>query len=156
MSIPSEASTKRTAPPPPPPRRGISSYPVAAASDVSSKVQNTWNGSNSAASSSNLSLSQPQNNAYSTTSSQQNPIRSNDSALGLNGGNGNGQGLNKKEQLWRQRWARAEKILDEKGVVLRSWRVGGDVMDEAERLVKKAGEREEYEGSRERWEKRKM
>ncbi|KAF2005307.1 actin patch protein 1 [Amniculicola lignicola CBS 123094] len=52
-------------------------------------------------------------------------------------------GMNKREVLWRQRWARADEILKEKGVVLRTWRVGTDVMKEAEMLVKKAGEKEE-------------
>ncbi|KAF2808894.1 uncharacterized protein BDZ99DRAFT_571750 [Mytilinidion resinicola] len=156
MSTSSEASTKRTAPPPPPPRRAIASYPVAAASYASSKVQGAWSGGNPAASS-NLNISQSQSNAYSTTSSQQYPSRNNDSTLGTNGGNGggNGQGMNKKEQLWRQRWARAEQILGDKGVLLRSWRVGSDVMDEAVKIVEKANERREYEGSRERSDKRK-
>ena len=49
-------------------------------------------------------------------------------------------GMNKREVLWRQRWAKAEAILTQKGVVLRSWRVGTDVEGEAERLIKKANE----------------
>jgi hypothetical protein len=44
----------------------------------------------------------------------------------------------KKEQLWRQRWANAERTLSEQGVVLRAWRVGGDIMQEAERIIKEA------------------
>jgi phosphatidate phosphatase APP1 len=76
---------------------------------------------------------------------------------GGNGGNGNGNGdgyrygygagegieagMNKREVLWRQRWAKAEAILTHKGVVLKSWRVGTDVMGEAERLIRKVGER---------------
>jgi hypothetical protein len=71
--------------------------------------------------------------------------------MGTNGGaNGNGGGgyaygetgqvVNKREQLWRQRWARAEQILGEKGVILRSWRVGSDVAKEAERLVRESAE----------------
>jgi hypothetical protein len=40
--------------------------------------------------------------------------------------------------LWRQRWARAEKILGEKGVVLRSWRVGSDAVAEAMKVVDKS------------------
>lgn len=37
-----------------------------------------------------------------------------------------------------RRWARAKEVFDEKGVVLRAWRVGEDVADEAVRLVEKA------------------
>ena len=46
--------------------------------------------------------------------------------------------VNKKEELWRRRWARAMHIMKEQGVMLRSWRRGGDVMDDAVRLVEKA------------------
>ena len=46
--------------------------------------------------------------------------------------------LNKKEELWKRRWARAKDILDEHGVMLRAWRVGNDVMIDAIRLVEKA------------------
>ncbi|KAL8765453.1 MAG: hypothetical protein Q9209_007480 [Squamulea sp. 1 TL-2023] len=49
---------------------------------------------------------------------------------------------NKKEELWAQRWERAKAIMEEKGVVLRSWRVGTDVLGECVKLVEKA-EREE-------------
>ena len=45
-----------------------------------------------------------------------------------------------KEELWKRRWIRAKEILDEKGVTLRAWRVGYDVMDEAFRLVEKTYE----------------
>ena len=44
----------------------------------------------------------------------------------------------KKEQLWRQRWAHAEQVLGEQGVILRGWRVGSDIMGEAESIVKDA------------------
>ncbi|MCJ1286406.1 hypothetical protein MMC26_005751 [Xylographa opegraphella] len=46
--------------------------------------------------------------------------------------------LNKKEELWKRRWARAKDILDEHGVMLRAWRVGNDVMIDAIRLVERA------------------
>jgi len=41
-------------------------------------------------------------------------------------------------ELWKRRWARAKDIFDGKGVMLRSWRVGTDVMDDAVRLVERA------------------
>ncbi|MCJ1473258.1 hypothetical protein MMC13_001909 [Lambiella insularis] len=46
--------------------------------------------------------------------------------------------LGKKEELWKRRWARAKEILDDKGVMLRAWRVGQDVIDDATRLVERA------------------
>ncbi|KAI4174401.1 MAG: hypothetical protein LQ343_002336 [Gyalolechia ehrenbergii] len=46
-----------------------------------------------------------------------------------------GVARSKKEELWLQRWARAKRILEREGVVLRSWRVGGDVSGVAGRLV---------------------
>ncbi|KAL8730536.1 MAG: hypothetical protein Q9166_003989 [cf. Caloplaca sp. 2 TL-2023] len=52
---------------------------------------------------------------------------------------GGGPVKNKKEELWAQRWERATRIMEEKGVVLRSWRVGTDVLGECVRLVEGAG-----------------
>ncbi|MCJ1375677.1 hypothetical protein MMC20_006914 [Loxospora ochrophaea] len=46
--------------------------------------------------------------------------------------------MSKKEDLWRRRWARAREVLEDEGVMLRSWRIGEDVMDDAVRLVKRA------------------
>ncbi|KAF2460389.1 hypothetical protein BDY21DRAFT_280251 [Lineolata rhizophorae] len=40
-----------------------------------------------------------------------------------------------REETWRRRWARAKEVLDSKGVVLRSWRVGEDVAEECVRVV---------------------
>lgn len=45
---------------------------------------------------------------------------------------------NKREELWRRRWERAQEILDREGVVLGSWRVGGDVQDVCVWLVQQA------------------
>ncbi|KAL8976267.1 MAG: hypothetical protein Q9205_007690, partial [Flavoplaca limonia] len=41
----------------------------------------------------------------------------------------------KKEELWTQRWERAKAVMDEKGVVLKSWRVGTDVLGTCVSLV---------------------
>ncbi|ODH26752.1 UV damage endonuclease UvdE [Paracoccidioides brasiliensis] len=46
---------------------------------------------------------------------------------------------NKREEIWRRRWARAKDILDRQGVVLMSWRVGEDVKDVCMRLIERAG-----------------
>ena len=61
--------------------------------------------------------------------------------------------LNKKEELWKRRWARAKDILDDKGVMLRAWRIGQDVVDEAVKLVEKA-QREDREEDIPRWRRR--
>ncbi|PGH00940.1 hypothetical protein GX51_05489 [Blastomyces parvus] len=52
---------------------------------------------------------------------------------------------NKREEMWRRRWARAKEVLDRQGVLLMSWRVGEDVRDVCVGLVEQA-EREQKEG----------
>lgn len=46
--------------------------------------------------------------------------------------------LNKREELWHRRWEQATKVLESKGVVLGSWRVGSDVQDVCIWLTKEA------------------
>ena len=75
-------------------------------------------------------------------------------SAGVEGVNGNLiSPLNKKEELWKRRWARAKEILDDKGVMLRSWRRGEDAMDDALRLVERA-KREGESGPLPRWRSR--
>lgn len=50
--------------------------------------------------------------------------------------------VNKKEDVWNRRWARAKDIFEAKGVMLKTWRVGGDVIEDAIALVEKAGREE--------------
>ncbi|KAJ5184124.1 hypothetical protein N7492_001740 [Penicillium capsulatum] len=45
---------------------------------------------------------------------------------------------NKREELWRRRWERASEILEDRGVVLGSWRVGDDVQSVCLWLVEEA------------------
>jgi phosphatidate phosphatase APP1 len=45
---------------------------------------------------------------------------------------------NKREELWRRRWERANELLAEQGVVLGSWRVGKDAQDVSVWLVQQA------------------
>lgn len=161
---------KKAPPPPPPPRRGITTYPAAAASYVGTKATAAWQHAPALPHPSTRpnyqgpSTSTQPSNAFSTTTASLQPTRTNTSStLGVNGnanngygnaygngyGNGNGEyppGMNKREVLWRQRWARAEHVLGEKGVVLKSWRVGSDVIDTAEKLVREASEREKEAG----------
>lgn len=60
-----------------------------------------------------------------------------DPAAGGDGG-AIGATYNKKEEMWKRRWARSEEIMNRDGVVLKTWRVGSDVMDECVRLVEQA------------------
>lgn len=46
--------------------------------------------------------------------------------------------VNKKEEMWKRRWARAKQIMEKEGVLLRSWRVGADCMDECCGIVEGA------------------
>lgn len=48
---------------------------------------------------------------------------------------------NKREELWRRRWERASDILEQRGVVLGSWRVGSDAQPVCLWLVEEAMEK---------------
>lgn len=62
------------------------------------------------------------------------------------GGDGGlpGAPYDKKLDMWKRRWARAEEIMKQRKVMLRSWRVGSDVMDDCIRLVKKDMEQSDH------------
>ena len=60
-----------------------------------------------------------------------------DPAAGGDGGMP-GQPYNKKEEMWKRRWARSRDIMRQQGVMLKTWRVGSDVMEDAVRVVEKA------------------
>jgi hypothetical protein len=51
--------------------------------------------------------------------------------------------LNKREEMWKRRWVRAQEILDDHGVILATWRVGSDMQDLCERVVARAMKDEE-------------
>jgi phosphatidate phosphatase APP1 len=132
----SEPGTGRRVPPPPPPRRRDGA--AGAISYVGNKAQSAWQHAPSVPYHSRPQISSSQTSQpYSTSSPRQGLNRtSTGSTLDMNGGEG--QYGTKREQLWRQRWAKAEEIMRERGVVLRSWRVGTDIMEEAERIIKEA------------------
>ncbi|KAI9834811.1 MAG: hypothetical protein M1838_005481, partial [Thelocarpon superellum] len=113
-------SATNTAPPPPTPRRGLTSYPAAAAQYASSRINTAWN---------NAAVSSSENSSVSSPSLQ--------AQVGAGSTNA-GSTLSKKEELWKRRWARAKDVLEGKGVQLRSWHVGQDVMHHAELLVEQA------------------
>ncbi|KIW99832.1 uncharacterized protein Z518_10760 [Rhinocladiella mackenziei CBS 650.93] len=52
-----------------------------------------------------------------------------------------GAAYDRKLEIWKRRWERAEEIMHQRGVVLRNWRIGSDVMDECVQLVKRELER---------------
>lgn len=97
--------------PPQPPRRNLSSYPYAAASYASNRIGSSWGSENNT--NSNNSGSEGTGGPYQTP-------------------------VNKKEEMWKRRWARAKELMDRKGVVLRAWRVGSDVDDVCIALVRQA------------------
>ncbi|KAJ4381278.1 hypothetical protein N0V86_003627 [Didymella sp. IMI 355093] len=142
------SARKTAAPPPPPPRRNPAG---AAASYVGGKASSAWQ--HAPALPHRPQINSTQTSApFSTTAQRERLNRtSTGSTLGLNGGGqgqtADGQYVNKREALWRQRWARAEQIMSEQGVVLRSWRVGTDLMAEAEKVIK-ANEKENRIGNK--------
>ncbi|CAK4030598.1 actin patch 1 [Lecanosticta acicola] len=56
-----------------------------------------------------------------------------------------GDGVSKKEFMWKQRWARAQNLLERNGVTLRSWRVGSDVADVCVKLIEQELRKIEWE-----------
>jgi phosphatidate phosphatase APP1 len=127
-------SSAKKAPPPPPPRRGNRDSASSAASFVSSKASSAWQHAPSIP-----YHSRPQITSVQTSQ----PFSTNAPRVSLNRTStgstlGGEQYGSKKEQLWRQRWANAEQTLGEHGVILRGWRVGSDIMGEAERIIKEA------------------
>lgn len=102
-------------PPPVPPRRNLTSYPAAAAHYATNRLSGGWSSNYNADATSEDANGNPANAV-----------------------------VNKKEDLWNRRWARAKGIFEEKGVLLRTWRGGGEVIRDAVRLVEKA-QREDQE-----------
>lgn len=98
-------------------RRPIVSYPAAAAQYASDR----WNGYSTSPSTSSFNESIASDDV-------------NDNSTNLN------TAINKKEDLWKRRWALAKEAMDARGVMLRSWRVGDDVVEDAVGLIRKAME----------------
>ena len=115
-------TTARPLPPPPPPRtqsyrKALATYPAAAAQFASSRVSSAW------------SAYQHANDSGGSGAPPTPPLGSQSPGS---------PGVSKREGLWRQRWMTAEYIFKDRGVVLRTWRVGKDVEDECCALVEKA------------------
>ncbi|KAI4639204.1 hypothetical protein J4E93_009382 [Alternaria ventricosa] len=127
----------RKGPPPPPPRRGNRDTAASAASYVSSKASSAWQNAPSIPYHSRPQAISAQTSQPFSTAAPRQGINRTSTGSTLGGPAGEQYGT-KKEQLWRQRWAHAEQVLSEQGVILRGWRVGSDIMGEAERIVKEA------------------
>jgi hypothetical protein len=134
-SDPPTSSSGKVAPPPPPPRRRDNAS--TALSYVGNKASSAWQHAPSVPYHSRPQITSAATSQPFSSSTRQGLNRSNTgSTLGANGAGEAGE--SKREVLWRQRWAKAEEIMRERGVVLRSWRVGRDVQGEAERIVREA------------------
>ncbi|RFU35781.1 hypothetical protein B7463_g588, partial [Scytalidium lignicola] len=96
-------------PPPPPPRRSTAASVASMTATVTSHLPTRTN--------SDLSNSNTYN--YASDADASAPV-------------------NKKLELWKRRWQHAKRILDAKGVALRSWRVGDDVSVEAVKMIEDA------------------
>lgn len=105
------ADNPRSGPPPIPPRRPLYSYPAAAAQYASKSFSSSGRSGSGSGSTDNAADDEEAGTMNS---------------------------VNKKEDLWNRRLARAKEIFNDKGVMLRVWRVGEDVMDDAVGLVERA------------------
>jgi len=135
---------RREPPPPAPPRRRDGA--ASAVQYVGTKASNAWQHAPSMPHYSRPQVTSAQTTQdFSTSSPQQRLNRTNTgSTLGANGAAGGGDGgqyLNKREQLWHERWYKAQEILHSKGVLLKSWRLGTDAMAEAERVIRESERR---------------
>ncbi|KAF2848873.1 actin patch protein 1 [Plenodomus tracheiphilus IPT5] len=140
-----EVDNGKKAPPPPPPRRGNRENASSAASYVGSKASAAWQHAPSIPYPNRPQITSAQTSQpFSSAAPRQGLNRtSTGSTIGTMGGEQYGT---KREQLWRQRWARAEQVLGEHNVLLRSWRVGSDVIEESERIIKDAAKKWKTEG----------
>lgn len=98
-------------------RRNLSSYPAAAAQYASNRISTTWSG-----------YYGPDATAEDVNGNPINPA------------------INKKEDLWKRRWATAKETLNGKGVLLKSWRTGDEVVRDSVRLIEKANEEDKKHG----------
>ena len=117
----SNPSTSVTPQPPQPSQRQQQSYPAAAANAASTAYQFA---------SDRLWPPTPGNVLRPATStSNPSTARTSSSSVNESAGAPPAPLPNRREELWRRRWERANEVLEQHGVVLGSWRVGSDVQD---------------------------
>lgn len=124
-STTSSSSTSNPAPPIPA-RRNLSSYPAAAAHYASNRLS-SWSG-------------------YSSDGGGGGGGGGSSDDINGGGSSSTNSSVNKKEEIWNRRWARAKEIFESKGVMLKTWRVGEDVLEDAVALVEKASREEDSGG----------
>lgn len=128
-----------------PTRRPLSSYPTSAATTAARYASSIYSSASSVYHQSYTNNSSASTAASNLTGGAQrssglvNQMAAMDAATFGGAADVLGLPVSKKEELWKRRWARAKGIMDEKGVVLRTWRVGGDVSVDTLRLVEEAG-----------------
>jgi len=131
--------SKQPPPPPPPPRRSNTVAAASAASSNPPRPGQLQKQQSFPVSALKLSASTPSlgrtNTSTASSASDHNPVLpSNSSSSTL----ATEPLPNKREEMWRRRWERAKEILDQHGVVLGNWRVGGDIQDVCVWLVEEA------------------
>lgn len=148
----SKPASKRGAPPPvPPTRRGAAATNTSTSNDR--KVTN-----NTPPPAPPPRLPSRQNTFSSVTStSTTRPItaNNNNSSTYYDYPEPSAPVLNKREELWKRRWERAQQILSDHDVLLGSWRVGSDVQDITvwlvENAMKKAQEKDSEKEKSGKW-----
>jgi len=138
-SSPGGTKDRPAAPPPLPPRapsyrKALATYPAAAAQFATARVSSAWSAYQHGGSESGAGSGGGGSAPSTPPLGSQSP---------------GSPGVGKREGLWRQRWMRAEYILRDRGVVLKTWRVGQDVEELCVELVRKAlaegGERDDQQ-----------
>ena len=147
----SQSSESRRQPPPiPPPRRTNTATPTGA-HPADPRQQQSYPASAASAASSALQFASerlnigatPQTGSRTPASNQSLRRTATSNSVGTDYDYGPGSAPpaslpNKREELWRRRWERASEQLQQRGVVLGSWRVGEDVQDVCIWLVEEA------------------
>lgn len=150
--------TDRKAPLPPPPRRAATGNTTPAQPSALNPFRSNGPRLNSIPTPSSSLASNfpyPTSTANTTTSSfthQPAPLSSysysQNSSSSSTPAASPGEAVSRKEAMWKQRLARARTVMEERGVVLRTWREGWDLKDLSVRLVREEERRIEREGKR--------
>jgi len=129
----------KSVPPPPPPRRSMSNFPATVSTNAPNRIGNSLSPANRDNGPTNTNARDQRRGSAATINSI-NSIsqRLNSGGASTPTGVTGSQQLNKREELWRRRWARAESIMRNEGVVLQSWRTGHEVIEACAALVRKA------------------
>lgn len=136
--------------PPVPARKPLSSYPAAAAASLSHLYSSGSSSSSTPYHTNHPSLSNPSLNSSSSTATDS-PLPLYSAGMPAVATNA-ATIINKKEEVWNRRWARSKAIMDDHGVLLKTWRVGGDVEQDAVGLVEawKEGQKKDSAGEGEK------